>query len=132
MHARFLNLLIVVTRLAAGTVLVPLALVAGMITIPTTCQCGADYPHAHALFGIAGHHHGHTHTAYTRDDAEPITSGQLGVTIQAPSGSALQASAATTPSLPTHHILPNAGMASTTVLKPDGLTSVPDVPPPRA
>ena len=131
MHGRFLNLLIVVTRLAAGTVLAPLALVAGMMTIPTTCQCGTEYPHAHALFGIAGHHHGHPHDTYTHDD-ESITGGQHGVTVQAPPGSALQASAATTPPLPAPRILPNTGSLSTTILKPDELTAAPDVPPPQA
>lgn len=38
-------------------VCVALLLVAGLITVPTTCECGADVSHGHSLFEMPGHHH---------------------------------------------------------------------------
>ncbi len=40
-------------------------LVVGLLAIPSFCRCGADVPHAHALFEIPGHTHAHgsTHDA---------------------------------------------------------------------
>lgn len=34
-----------------------LILVAGLLSIPSTCTCGAEFVHAHSLFLLAGHHH---------------------------------------------------------------------------
>ena len=38
-------------------VCVALLLVGGLITVPTTCECGADVSHGHSLFEMPGHHH---------------------------------------------------------------------------
>jgi len=43
-------------RSAGGLILV-LALVAGLLNFPSTCQCGAEVPHPHSLFLLADHHH---------------------------------------------------------------------------
>jgi hypothetical protein len=42
---------------AAGTLVLPLALVSGLLTFPTTCACGAAQPHSHPLYAVAGHDH---------------------------------------------------------------------------
>lgn len=44
-------------RSAAG-VCIALLLVGGLISMPTSCDCGAGIAHGHSLFILAGHHHG--------------------------------------------------------------------------
>lgn len=45
-----------IQRSAAG-LCVALLLVAGLVSVPTSCDCGAGVPHGHSLFILAGHHH---------------------------------------------------------------------------
>ncbi len=54
-------------------------LVVGLLAIPSFCRCGADVPHAHALFEIPGHTHayggthhhgdGHVHQQHLSSDS---------------------------------------------------------------
>lgn len=37
--------------------LIPTALVAGLLSVPTTCRCGAEHPHTHTIFQLGEHHH---------------------------------------------------------------------------
>ena len=32
-------------------------LIGGLVSMPTSCDCGAGVPHGHSLFILAGHHH---------------------------------------------------------------------------
>jgi hypothetical protein len=132
MDGQVARILTFITRLAVSTLLVPIALVAGMMTTPTSCKCGAVLPHAHTLFGIAGHYHGDGESQSGRDDSEIIASGQDGVNVQAPAGSPLQTLTALTAFSDTPLLLPGSAAPPTTTLIPDGQRAVPDVPPPRA
>ena len=132
MYERIVHIITLITRLAAGTLLVPITLIAGLMTTPATCQCGADLPHAHALVGFAGHHHNDDGSQSIRDDGEVVASGQDGVTVQAPAGSTLQAHTALNASAARLLTFPHTGVPPTSTLIPDGLRAVPDVPPPRA
>jgi hypothetical protein len=51
------SLFTLLARCAAGTLVLPLALVSGLLTFPTTCACGAAQPHSHPLYAVAGHDH---------------------------------------------------------------------------
>ena len=44
-------------RLIGSTLLLPIALVGGLLTFPTICGCGEALPHDHALYILAGHNH---------------------------------------------------------------------------
>lgn len=44
-------------RTAAGFC-IALLLVAGLVSVPTSCDCGAGIAHGHSLFILSGHHHG--------------------------------------------------------------------------
>jgi hypothetical protein len=44
-------------RTAAGFC-IALLLVAGLVSVPTSCVCGAGIAHGHSLFILRGHHHG--------------------------------------------------------------------------
>jgi hypothetical protein len=65
----------VIFRIIAGSSLVPAFLVVGLLSFPSSCQCGAALPHDHSLFALASHSHvhpptgGHHHGADTIDDS---------------------------------------------------------------
>jgi hypothetical protein len=44
-------------RIIAGSALVPAFLVAGLLSVPASCQCGTSMPHDHSLFAVASHTH---------------------------------------------------------------------------
>lgn len=132
MHARFLIIVMSITRLAAGTLIVPTALVAGMMTFPTTCTCGADYPHDHPLYGIAGHHHGQQQEREPGPHGEARASDLHGVSIQAPTTTASTALQAINATAQTLQPLPRASIAIEQVIITDGLLEQPDVPPPQS
>lgn len=132
MHARYIHILMYFTRLAASTLIVPAVLVTGLLSFPTTCTCGADYPHEHPLFGIAGHHHGHQQPASSRHDAEVIHAGGSGITVQASSGMAAPALTAMRAADVNLQSIPRAALAAVAVNTPAGIHAAPDVPPPQA
>jgi len=131
MIRRCFNILIYFTRLLVSTAIVPTALVAGMLSFPTTCQCGADQPHSHSIFEMRGHHHG-PRTEDPKHDREVIRVGVDGVTAQAPTASATPTLAAVFATAVPVESLPRAGIAITTPSMPDGQQSTPEVPPPQA
>jgi len=48
------------SRLLAGIIsslVLTLAVVLGLLTVPSTCGCGVELPHPHALYLLAHHHH---------------------------------------------------------------------------
>ena len=69
-------------------VVLTLALLCGLLTFPTTCQCGDVLPHPHVLFLLPGHYHG-----------GPLAETPAGHQVQGPlataSGPQLQAPAVT-------------------------------------
>lgn len=132
MRERELHILIVFTRLAASTLIVPVALVAGMLSFPTTCQCGADQPHEHPIFGLASHHHGNQHTRPDGPHDEAIRAGAHGVSVQTPAGQATAPLTAIGAPGFTLHALPRTAMTIENVIAPDGMGATPDVPPPQA
>lgn len=132
MHTRYLDMLIVLTRLAASTLIVPFALVAGMLSFPTTCTCGADQPHQHPLFGVAGHHHGGQRTTAGGPDTEIIRAGGVSLTTQTTAESAAPSLTAVQTAESRLQSLPRASMLNDGVQILDGLSAMPDVPPPRA
>jgi len=131
MRGQFLSILMLTIRLMTSAVVVPVALVAGMLTFPTTCQCHADQPHPHALFGLAGHHHSDQRTPPPETNREIVRAGLDGVTVQAATGTATQALTALHASMTVLSLMPTATVPPAAILIPDGLHAVPDVPPPR-
>ncbi len=131
MYPRCLNILILLTRLAASTVIVPATLVAGLMTFPTTCACGSDYPHEHPLFGIAGHRHDDRPTKSGSEDVEIIRLGIDGVTVQPAVDAGSPSLTAVHGALGQIQLLPQATTLVEPGLIPDGTTSLPDFPPPR-
>ena len=57
----------VVMSTTLGTLLAGLV-VAGLLHFPATCRCGADLPHSHSLFQLAGRHHDHRSHAHAPHD----------------------------------------------------------------
>lgn len=132
MHARHLRIPILVIQMAASTFLVPATLVASMLTLPTTCQCGADKPHPHALFQLAGHSHEPSSTTTTRDEREVVSSGQDGVTVQASTGGAAPQTLAVMHDSGLSQLnLPRLAASGVTTRLPSGQYTIPDIPPPR-
>jgi hypothetical protein len=131
MNRRALSLLAYVTRLIASTAIVPTALVAGMLSFPTTCQCGADQPHGHSIFEMPGHDHGEQRDD-TGNDREVIQAGGDGATVQTPAGNATPALAAVQTATTSLQTLPRATLETDAALMPDGYQLDTDVPPPQA
>jgi hypothetical protein len=132
MRGRYLHILIVITRLAAGTLIVPATLVTGLLTFPTTCTCGAEQPHEHSIFGIADHHHGGQHVRNDGPHGEAIRVETQGVTLQTPTGTAAPALTAVHQDAVRLLSLPQASTPNETIQTPSGRSTTPDVPPPRA
>ncbi|HYI15034.1 MAG TPA: hypothetical protein VEX37_06565 [Thermomicrobiales bacterium] len=131
MNRRCVYILAYLTRLMASTAIIPTALVAGMLSFPTTCQCGADRPHEHSIFEMPGHHHGEQRTTHGGPDIELIRASTDGVTVQTPTGGATPSLAAVRAVASHLGDLPRASLPNDATLIPDGLQSVPDVPPPE-
>lgn len=131
MHERYLIIVMSIARLAASTLIVPTALVAGMLSFPTTCTCGADYPHEHPLFGIAGHHHGPQQERQEGPHGPAYSSDTHGVSVHAPMASASPALQAISAMTQTLQPLPRPSIAIAQIIQPDGTQSTPDVPPPQ-
>ena len=132
MHASSRLIIIALTRIVAGTLLVPLTLVTGLLTIPTTCQCDAQLPHPHALLALGDHSHAHQHHAGAENQREIVTSGQDGVTVQAPPAPSLTALSALHVAGMNIADLPRVTIAVDSIVALTGRVAVPDVPPPRA
>lgn len=49
-----------VARIGISTLLLPALLISSLLSFPSTCRCGAELPHTHSIFGLAGHSHGAT------------------------------------------------------------------------
>jgi hypothetical protein len=131
MNRHDISILASLIRLLASTAIVPTALVAGMLSFPTTCQCGADQPHEHSIFEMPGHHHGDTREG-SGGDREVVRAGVEGATVQASTGTATPALWAVQTTSPTLQPLPRAALGADAALRPDGHHSTPDVPPPQA
>jgi hypothetical protein len=93
--------------LALVTLIMPIALIVGMLSFPATCQCGAEIPHDHSLFMLAGHshipgahHHSNDHGASESPRRASVTYD--GPTVQLP---AANASAQTEGAVLMHHVL---------------------------
>ena len=43
---------------------VALLLVGGLVSVPTSCDCGAGVAHGHSLFVLSGHHHGSVNVVF--------------------------------------------------------------------
>jgi hypothetical protein len=71
---------------ACIALMLPFTLVAGLLTFPTSCACGAELPHDHGLFTLHRHDH-HDHSA--ESDRARTTSDDLpesrGAAVHAPS-----------------------------------------------
>jgi hypothetical protein len=132
MRARYLNILMLFTRLTASTLVVPAVLAASMLSFPTTCTCGAEYPHEHPLFGIAGHHHGAQRTTTGGPDTEFIRSGIHGITVEASTGASSPTLTATHAAETPLQPLPRPEKPAHISQPSDGVSATPDVPPPRA
>lgn len=76
---------------ALGTLLAGLV-VLGLLHFPATCRCGADLPHTHSLFQLAGHHHDHRAHAHA-----PHAHNQSTPAMQAAAEHAIEGPALTTP-----------------------------------
>lgn len=68
----------------SGSLLLTVALLAGLLNFPVTCACGAAVPHGHSLFQLAGHHHhgpadahDHGHAHDHSHDTQPATATAL-------------------------------------------------------
>jgi hypothetical protein len=131
MNRHGISILASLIRLLASTAIVPTALVAGMLSFPTTCQCGADHPHEHSIFEMPGHHHGDTRQS-SGGDREVVRAGVDGATVQAPTGTATPSLSAVQTAAPALQPLPRAALVAEAALKPDGHHSTPAVPPPQA
>lgn len=60
----------VVARIGISSLLLPALLISSLLSFPSNCRCGAELPHTHSLFSLAGH----THTASgagTTSDGDP-------------------------------------------------------------
>jgi hypothetical protein len=133
MRVRYIDNLIYLTRLAASTLILPAVLATAMLSFPTTCTCGAEYPHEHPLFGIAGHHHGPTGpTDEPKRRTEVAHASVEGPSVQASSGSA----ALSLTAIPTANTriqpIPRPLLTFAAMHAPDGTHATPDVPPPQA
>lgn len=85
---------ITILRSSAASVLVLPLIVAGLLSSPTSCLCGADVPHSHSLFTLRGHHHGRGHdSSHHRHAGEHETTdtniNQQGPQLRAPVTSSL-------------------------------------------
>ena len=132
MHRHKLHILSVLARVIASTAIVPAFIVAGLLSFPTTCQCGADYPHDHSIFDMPGHHHGNQPAAAGWPHTEFNHAGTDGVTVQTPAGANTPPLAAVQATLSHLHSVPQDSTPIDTVVIPDGLRTTPDVPPPQA
>jgi hypothetical protein len=47
---------------------VALLLAGGLVSVPTSCDCGAGVAHGHSLFVLSGHHHGSENVVWGRQD----------------------------------------------------------------
>jgi hypothetical protein len=118
--------------LALSTLIIPIALIAGMLSFPSTCQCGAVLPHDHSLFMLAGH--SHLSGAHHHDHAARKASASYdGPTFQLPAAnaSAQNEGAVLAPSVLTI----NSDRPFFAAVKPQPLPSqaeAPELPPPRA
>jgi hypothetical protein len=54
----------------AGSGLVPLLLVLGLLMAPVSCTCGTSIPHGHSLFQLPHHHHGAAEYGDSHDHGE--------------------------------------------------------------
>jgi hypothetical protein len=133
MRVRYLDILIYLTRLAASTLIMPAVLATAMLSFPTTCTCGAEYPHEHPLFGIAGHHHGPGGETDSQQRRSDIAHASVdGPSVQASSGSAALSLTAI-PTGGTHlRSIPRPPLQYAITNVPDGTHATPDVPPPQA
>jgi hypothetical protein len=129
MNSSGISILIYLTRLLASTAIVPTALVAGMLSFPTTCQCGADQPHGHSIFEMRDHYHGERPDG--SENREPVRAGVDGVTVQTPIGNATPALAAVQTAALALQPLPRAALVAGAEQMPAGLQLTPDVPPPQ-
>ena len=126
-----ISILASLVRLLASTAIVPTALMAGMLSFPTTCQCGADHPHEHSIFQMHGHHHSETREE-VESNREVVRAGVDGATVQTPTGTATPALSAVHAGTTVLQPLPRAALMADAQLTPDGHHSTPDVPPPQA
>jgi hypothetical protein len=131
MNRHGISILASLIRLLASTAIVPTALVAGMLSFPTTCQCGTDHPHEHSIFEMPGHHHGDTRRS-SDGDRDLVRAGMDGATVQSPAGAATPALSAVQTAAQALQPLPRAALVAGAALAPDGHHSTPDVPPPQA
>jgi hypothetical protein len=130
MNRSCIHILGYLTRLLASTAIVPTTIVAGMLSFPTTCQCGADYPHGHSIFEMPGHSHGERRNDDSRD-REVARAGVDGATFQYPTGNATPSLAAVQTPVSALQPLPRAALIASAELMPAGFQTTPDVPPPQ-
>jgi hypothetical protein len=129
MNGGFIHILGYLTRLLASTAIIPTALVAGMLSFPTACQCGADHSHGHSIFEMPGHYHGERPKESA--DREVARAGVDGATVQTPIGNATPALAAVQTASTAQQPLPRASLVTGAEPMPAGLQLTPDVPPPQ-
>jgi hypothetical protein len=121
--------------------ILPLALIAGLLSFPTVCACGAELPHEHALFALAHHTHASTsestsgeqahdqHEEHGRAAAEADTTG---ASLQAPGFSMSGATQAATLSTNIHDAFEqDDARISTDTGVYTGLVTRPESPPPQ-
>lgn len=133
MRVRYLDILIYLTRLAASTLIMPAVLATAMLSFPTTCTCGAEYPHEHPLFGIAGHHHGPDgQTTEPKRQTDVAHASVDGPSIQASSGAAALSLTAIPTGSTRIQPIPRPLLTFAAIHPPDGTHATPDVPPPQA
>jgi hypothetical protein len=129
MKRGWIHILGYLTRLLVSTAIVPTAIVAGMLSFPTTCQCGADHPHGHSIFEIRDHYHGERPNS--SEKREPVRAGVDGAIVQTPIGNAMPALAAVQTAATALQPLPRAALVAGGEQMPAGLQLSPDVPPPQ-
>ena len=61
----------VVARVGISSLLLPALLISSLLSFPSSCRCGAELPHVHGLFSLAGHSHTGTGTG-TGADASSV------------------------------------------------------------
>jgi hypothetical protein len=133
MRVHYLDILIYLTRLAASTLIVPAVLATALLSFPTSCTCGAEYPHEHPLFGIAGHHHGPTGpTDEPQRRPNHARTKVAGPQVQAPSATAASLLTAIPTGSANIQSIPRPLLILVTTDAPDGTHATPDVPPPQA
>ncbi|HEX5165798.1 MAG TPA: hypothetical protein VFV93_10415 [Thermomicrobiales bacterium] len=133
MRVRYLDILIYLTRLGASTLIMPAVLATALLSFPTTCTCGAEYPHEHPLFGITGHHHGPGGEADSQQRRSDVSRASVdGPSVQASSGAAALSLTAIPTGSAHLQSIPRPLLQFGITNAPDGAHATPDVPPPQA